>query len=74
MLSAIALSRVFEIFLRDDSPAPTAGKGAKTAAGTAEEASDTAAADASADAKVFSSYTVYTLYSIVNEYTERTRG
>ena len=49
-------------------------QGRQTAAGTAEEASDTVAADASADAKGFSSYTVYTLYSIVNEYTERTRG
>lgn len=55
VLSAIALSRVFEIFLKDDSHA--SAKGAKTAANAAaaEETSDAAAASAdsaSADAKV----------------------
>ena len=71
MLSEMALLRVFEIFLRDDSPAPTAGKGAKNAAGTAEESSKAAATVASADAKVYTSYSVLHSYNIVYEYSTR---
>lgn len=55
VLSAIALSRVFEIFLHDDTPAAgskAAGAKAGTVGAASDESADAAAADAGTDAKV----------------------